>query len=311
MIHHSMARKLAISAAAAACIMAGPALAQDHSTAPRIQSLPTLQNWMSPEIADAWSDGYFGQGATITVIDDFWSPNRFVGNLDGRWRIGTHGAWTQYQASLVAPQARIRIQDFSNNRAVRLSRGFDVINLSYGMFAQDGFDVSAINWGARENSIINHAFNGSALVVKAAGNDGAAVGEGTIFGDKDYLGAALIGAQSAIFVGALDRNGTIDNKASLAWYSNTAGNDPTVQNQFLTVGVESHKTNLAGTSFAAPIIAGYGAIIHSKFDSASPTQVANRLLDTARTDTIRNYDPSLHGRGEASLTRALAPAAIR
>ena len=38
--------------------------------------------------------------------------------------------------------------------------------------------------------------------------------------------------------------------------------------------------------------------------------VANRLLDTARTDTIRNYDPFYHGQGEASLSRALAPDSI-
>jgi len=310
MTYHKFLCRIALTFAAA-CLAAAPALAQEGRGAPRFQSLPTLQNWMSPDIAAAWSDGYFGQGATITVIDDFRSANRFIGNLDGHWRIGTHGAWTQFQASLVAPHARMRMHDFSNPRAVRLTRRFDVINLSYGMFARDGFNVSAINWGARERSIINHAFNGSALVVKAAGNDGAAIGQGTIFGDKDYLGAALIGAQSAIFVGALDRNGSVNNKASLAWYSNTAGHDPTVQRQFLTVGVESGKTNLAGTSFAAPIVAGYGAIVHSKFRAATPTQVANRLLDTARTDTIRNYDPAVHGRGEASLSRALAPASIR
>lgn len=145
---------------------------------------------------------------------------------------------------------------------------------------------------------------------KAAGNDSVAVGSGNGSGNFDYLNAALIGTQSTIFVGALDRNGNTANKASLAWYSNYAGIDATVQNQFLVVGVEGNKTNLYGTSFGAPIISGYASVLGSKFTSASPTHIVDRLLDTARTDTIQGYDARLHGRGEASISRALAPAAI-
>jgi hypothetical protein len=39
--------------------------------------------------------------------------------------------------------------------------------------------------------------------------------------------------------------------------------------------------------------------------------VTNQLLATARTDTLTNYSASRYGRGEASLSRALAPVAIR
>ena len=76
-------------------------------------------------------------------------------------------------------------------------------------------------------------------------------------GNRDYLNAALIGTLSTIFVGALDRNGSLARPASLADYSNFAGSDPIVQNQFLVIGVEGHKTGLYGTSFAAPVISGY------------------------------------------------------
>ncbi|WP_245466973.1 MULTISPECIES: S8 family serine peptidase [unclassified Mesorhizobium] len=76
------------------------------------------------------------------------------------------------------------------------------------------------------------------------------------------------------------------------------------------VGVEGDKTGLYGTSFAAPIISGYAAIIGSKFTKATPVQITNDLLNTARTDTLANYDPSIYGKGEASLSRALAPVAI-
>lgn len=36
-------------------------------------SVPTVRSWMSPEIGDAWREGFRGQGTTITVIDDFRS----------------------------------------------------------------------------------------------------------------------------------------------------------------------------------------------------------------------------------------------
>lgn len=58
-------------------------------------------------------------------------------------------------------------------------------------------------------------------------------------------------------------------------------------------------------------VSGYAAILGSKFTSATPTQITNQLLDTARTDTLVNYNPVTYGRGEASLSRALAPVSIR
>jgi subtilisin family serine protease len=301
-------RKIAALAATLA-LFAGGAPAQELSFG--AMSTPPLQAWMSPEIGEAWAQGYKGRGAMITVIDDFSSRDYLAGRLTGSWVIGTHGVMTYFQSRLVAPEARFRIQDFTNGRSVRLTRNFDVINLSYGMFAETGYDVHNIWWGAREGSVINHARTGNALVVKAAGNDGVAVGTATAYGDQDYLATALIGTRSALLVGALDRNGTVEDPASMAWYSNTAGEDLRVQAQFLTVGVDSAEMGLAGTSLAAPIISGYGAILHSKFRTATPTEIANRLLDTARTDTVTDYDPSVYGRGEASLSRALAPAAIQ
>jgi subtilisin family serine protease len=274
--------------------------------------LPTLQNWMSPEILDAWRSGYFGQGTTITVVDDFKSSNRFGGNLGLGVTQLRHGEWTHLQASMIAPEATMRAHDFGNTRAVSLSSsGLNVLNLSYGMMAQAGYSLSQIRWNSREQSIINYATDGRAVVSKAAGNDAVAVGAANGSGTLDYLNLALIGTQATIFVGALDRNGTPDNKASLAWYSNYAGTNVTVQNQFLAVGVEGQKTGLYGTSFAAPVVSGYAAVLGSKFTSATPTQIVNQLLATARIDTIANYTRDRHGRGEASIANALAPVSIR
>ena len=52
-------------------------------------------------------------------------------------------------------------------------------------------------------------------------------------------------------------------------------------------------------------------MLGSKFTTATPTQITNRLLDTARTDTLAGYTAAKFGKGEASLSRALAPVSIR
>ena len=134
---------------------------------------------------------------------------------------------------------------------------------------------------------------------------------------QDYLNLQLIGAQGAIFVGALDGNGTVEIPASIASYSTIAGSDSAVQVMFLVVGVDSSEMGgLAGTSFAAPIVSGYAGILGDKFydiltnEPPPAALVVDRLLETARTDTIQSYSVSVYGQGEADLSRALAPLSI-
>lgn len=266
--------------------------------------------WMSSDVAAAWAQGYKGQGTTVRIVDQFSGPSNITGNLTGITTRATHGYWVTNEARLIAPAAAVSPIDFSNNSAIRLNRGLNIINASYGMQGAAGYSVDDVNWGAREGSMVSYAKNGQAIVVKSAGNDATSVGGVTARNTQDYLAHALTGAQSAIFVGALTTNGTTAKPATLASYSSKAGDNPDVQKQFVVVGVESSKTRLAGTSFAAPIVTGYAAILGSKFRGATATQVTNQLLDTARTDTIANYNASVHGRGEASLSRALAPKTI-
>ncbi|WP_245488928.1 S8 family serine peptidase [Mesorhizobium sp. M7D.F.Ca.US.004.03.1.1] len=270
----------------------------------------TVQNWMSPDVGAAWRAGYKGKGVTITIVDDFSSTSRFSGNFGVGVQTQRHGEWTREEASMIAPLATIRSKDFSTASSVTLAPGLNVLNLSYGMYAKAGYSANQIGWSAEEASIISYATKGTAVVSKAAGNDSVAVG-GITGGQQDYLDLALIGKTSAIFVGALNANGTTSNPTGMAWYSNTAGSNPLVQSHFLVVGVAGDKTGLYGTSFAAPIISGYAAIVGSKFTKATPTQITNQLLNTARTDTLIGYSPSVYGKGEASLSRALAPVSIK
>jgi subtilisin family serine protease len=266
-------------------------------------------SWMNGEVQEAWADGYRGQGTSITVVDQY-SGSRLNGNLGGVTESRTHGGWTSLQALKVAQGSTVIEMDYDQfaQTSVPVNAGLDVINNSYSLMGAPSTSFNALP--GLEKSIVSHAADGTAVVVKSAGNESFAMGTAESDGRMDVLGKHLVGKDSAIFVGALDKNGTPTDKASLAYYSNFAGSNTNVQSQFLVVGVDSSATGLAGTSFAAPIVSGYAAILGSKFTTATPKQIADQLLNTARSDTIQGYSTSIHGRGEASIKRALAPGSL-
>lgn len=317
---------LAFAAVLGACLLAAPAFADGASSmskgkggGPPIASPPPPcgQNsdgtycWMSPDIGTAWANGWKGAGTAMTFVDDFSSSSTFSGDLGLGTQTQRHGEWTTEQAGLIAPESTIFRDDFSTEFAVVLQPGvLNIVNASYGLVGKSAFYSSSV-WSSypQEQSMIEAAQAGTALISKAAGNDAVAVGTASK-GSLDYLNVGLIGTLTAIFVGALDHNGTPLNPASLASYSNYAGSNVDVQNHFLAVGVEGDKTGLYGTSFAAPVISGYAALLGEKFPTANATLITNQLLDTARTDTLVNYNAATYGRGEASLTNALAPDSI-
>lgn len=304
--------KLSHPAVALCCLIAASsASAQDSPIDVSLEASAVTPSWMSTEVGAAWDKGYKGRGVTITVVDDFSSRSLLTGKLSQNIQQLRHGQWTAMEAKMIAPLAQVVSKDFNSGTTVKLNKGLNVLNLSYGMMAASGYSAQQIGWSAQERSIIAYANNGNAVISKAAGNDGVPVLSSNARGQSDYLNLALKGSQSAVYVGALSSNGTTSAPASMASYSNTAGTDATIQKNFLVVGVAGHQTGLYGTSFAAPVVTGYAAILGSKFKTATPTAITNQLLNTARQDTIRGYDVAVHGRGEASLTRALAPVAIR
>jgi len=269
-------------------------------------------NWQSSDVKAAFNSGYTGQGTRIIVVDEYRATAQQITGrmLAAGLQRQTHGYWTSEEANLTAPGATIVRQQFATGAPISLApTGLNVINASYGMVAAYG--LTNVRLGGTETSMVSYAKNGQAVVVKAAGNDAVNMLTRNVYGQNDYLSVNLKGAKSAIFVGALDKNGSATSKANIASYSNRAGTDAVVQKQFLMAGVAANQTGLAGTSFAAPIVSGYAAILGSKFKTAGATQITNQLLNTARTDTINGYNVAVHGRGEASLTRALAPVAIR
>lgn len=295
--------------------------------------------WMSGDVADAWKGthdtqgiGYDGAGIDITVVDNFSGSglSRIVGNLgDGRQRL-FHGEWTLKEAGMVAKGANMIPFQYGATRTPTIQQS-DVFNLSYGLIGDPYTETlgGVMAAFANEGELIRFADQGLAVVVHAAGNSNVAYGD--VFRDAfnvekvDFLALGLIGkstssAFSGLFVGALDKNGSNADRAALASYSNNAGSNAAVQARFLVVGVRDDLTGLAGTSFAAPIVSGYSAILSDKFGTGNPRLLTNRLLETAiRQDDNGNRtlvdlgspgwdgaDSAEYGRGEASLRRALA-----
>ena len=295
--------------------------------------------WMHDDVIAAHAN-WTGVGSYITVVDDYSSGELITGRLvdgvdtDDEWDILNqhHGDWTSQIAGLVAPGATVTQLGFGSETSVTLHEGgLDVINLSYGLIARAAFAGVFSDWsnlGQPAESVMWAASGDLAFIAKSAGNDGGAAVSEAVKGKIDVFGLQLIGLPSAIFVGALEAN-TETGLESIASYSTIAGSNPDVQAQFLVVGVEGGRSSadelanygsacgsvdngtcLYGTSFAAPIVAGYAAILGQKFPGAAPSQVADQLLTTAREDTILNYDISVHGQGEASLSLALSPTGI-
>jgi Subtilase family len=301
---------------------------ETFATTPSSPYLKGYKTWMSTEVNDAWVGKYKGTGAKIFVVDDHAGRHGFsMGNLnEGLTSVsGSHGYWTALESKLVSPSASIAKVDWnmtikfnksgvwSNNPIKPLSGKLNVINASFGSYISPSSDANNVNFGYVLNEVKRVTNSNSVLLSKAAGNDGVDMGA-TVSnrgGNVDGFAKAVKNSNSVLFVGALDKNGTVDNQASITSYSNRASSDAGFNSKYLMVGVETSKTGLAGTSFAAPIISSYAAIVNSKFKTANPTQVANQLLNTARTDTIKDYNVNVHGRGEASLTRALAPVSLQ
>jgi subtilisin family serine protease len=264
---------------------------------------------MSNEVLTAWQAGYQGQGTRVFVVDDYTSATRLTGNLGQGLISQQHGWWTSSQVKAIAPLATVDTISWANAAPLPIAStpGLKIVNMSYAVYAVPS---SSITWDPLQSSIIKAANAGQIVAVKAAGNDGIAVNATNVSGLKDFMNAALFNAPSLILAGALNANGSPTAQTTRASYSNYAGSDPAAQARFLFVGVPGDATKLYGTSFAAPVISGYASVLGSKFTSGTATQIANQLLATARTDTIKDYSASVYGRGEASLSRALAPASI-
>jgi hypothetical protein len=305
---------------------------------------PTL-NSPSLEVRTAWGDGWTGKGVNILLVDGYTGTGTayehgvttmMITDLIaiGATKFGVDSAW---DSVTLLPTGVVKAG--SSGAAIATLTNMGVVNASFGFnywantldpnLAADvtaAFGLVALAGGA---TTWQHIFNGAsfyplanvadAVIVKSAGNDTtSAANEPFVFA---YANDIVINPRLLV-VGATLADGTALAKTSIAAYSNTAGTNATIANRFLVAnGVSPYSTGDvgingftvaagAGTSYAAPRVAGYVAILRQKFSNLDAVHSASILLDTARYDTLSchpNCDPTIYGKGEASLSRALAP----
>jgi len=188
-----------------------------------------------------------------------------------------------------------------------------------------------------------------AVITFAAGNNGLDTGR---FADAVALATHQSTSPRVLIVGALDgyarttdpqSQTNVRTRARIASYSNRAGRNAEIQRRFLveyggtpygesaflcdaSVPASSGCGNLQlldrgfaarGTSFAAPRVAGFAALVRDKFPNLSGAHTANILLETAttmglacHTGTARkspSCSRSIYGQGRVDIGAALAP----
>ncbi|MEU4392806.1 S8 family serine peptidase [Kribbella sp. NPDC023855] len=165
----------------------------------------------------------------------------------------------------------------------------------------DGKLVMGINWavkvGARvinmslsseqPNSVLHDVIKNAAakgvLVVASAGNTGTA--------EFSHYPAAY---PEVLSVGATDGNGVLTSFSSTGSTVDIAapgfGVTSTAPRALTPAGSSPYFIELAGTSFAAPVVAGVAALVRNKWPALTPAQVIERLKSTARDAGTRGTD---------------------
>ena len=154
-------------------------------------------------------------------------------------------------------------------------------------------------------SAMRDAARAGRIMVIALGNDGH-LGPAGI--PAAYVGDSGI-AGFAIAVGALDPSGNVD-----ASFSNTCNG---VQNYCLFAPGESINTtangggysNVDGTSFAAPYVAGAAAVVWAAFPNKRGNEIVSRLLTTASPLQGSRFSPYF-GHGALDLGAAMNPVGL-
>jgi hypothetical protein len=250
-----------------------------------------------------WSDGFdFGSYNVVKNLNiNFSQPFYGVAKDASIYR----NDFLTYQSNTFGLFSVLKDWGVGTSSSSNLYRNLQVLNMSLG--------------GTSTNTVINQAvysqqltYANSSVVpdivfVKAAGNSACLINQtncdpmnAVLFNSPNYKNKSLL-------VGALNQAGGV-----IASYSNKAG---AYSDIFLVAdgrGLFNSTSNsyVEGTSFAAPRVAGYAAILRHKFPNLNAEKSVSIMLDTARFDTLGcfpNCDPNLYGKGEASLSRALAP----
>lgn len=177
----------------------------------------------------------------------------------------------------VVPDGDERDKDVANAIRYAVDNGADVINMSFGKGHSPRKDAV--------DAAVRHAEANGVLLVHAAGNDAANLGESPSFPSRYYLDGDT--ARTWIEVGASSWRAPAGLAAEFSNY------DPERVDVFApgadilsTVPDDGYKPN-SGTSMAAPVVSGLAALIMSHFPDLTAAQVRTIILDSAVRYTDR------------------------
>ena len=269
----------------------------------------------------AWQQGWTGKNVKVGIADSF--------NSNGR--VDAHGDWVALVQSSVAPEATVEYADvLSTSTLVGLlldvasaydyfeTNGYHIINNSWGIERAQR-DASGAYTGAVHSdfdSLVNSTVqglldtngseSGQGLYIMAGGNGGDYCASRQIencnwiaavtdkLREKGYPAGSRL-----ILVGSLD-----DNSNDLAGYSYFAGD---LKEDFIVAHDDVFSPgDGAGTSFAAPRVAGAAALVKQKFPNLTSEQIKQVILQTADDLGTTGVD-AVFGYGKLNVLNTLSP----
>jgi hypothetical protein len=268
----------------------------------------------------AWQQGWTGKNVRIGITDSF--------NSNGV--VDSHGDWVAIVQSSVAPETTVAMRDvLSSSTLVGL---IGDVNSAYDYFEANGYHIINNSWGIERSvrnssgaytgalhsdfdSLVNEtvsAFDPNSpsgaqgLYILAGGNAGQYCPTrriencNWIAAVTDKLrNSGYAGGTRLIFVGSLE-----DSSNNLADYSYYAGN---LQGDFIVAHDDVFSPgDAAGTSFAAPRVAGVAALVKQKFPNLSSAQIKQVLLQTADDLGATGVD-EVFGHGKINIMNSLSP----
>lgn len=259
-----------------------------------------------------WRLGWTGKDVKVGVVDEFNSNEE----------LDTHGDKVSLVVNSVAPEANLTSYAFDLTQADAetafqnlSSQGVHIVNNSWGAARfshtsgdeDTNFDSNVAQWVSSRYKITGaNSYDENMLFIFSAGNSGTYCPDKRIQECSFY--PAVLHRQRAlgetdqeayIWVGSLTDDGT-----ALADYSHSAGD---MGNDFMVAHDDVLSAgDAAGTSFAAPRVAGAAALIRHKFPGLDGFQLKNLLLTTA-TDIGDPGVDTVYGYGKLNLNNALSP----
>ena len=261
-----------------------------------------------------------GKNVKVGIADSF--------NSNGR--IDAHGDWVALVQSSVAPEATVEYADvLSSPSLVGLVSD---ITWAYDYFETNGYHIINNSWGIERaqrdasgaytgnvysdfDSLVNTTVQGfdtsgtesaQGLYIMAGGNGGVHCGSRQIencnwiaavtdkLRERGYSGGSRV-----IFVGSLE-----DNSNDLAAYSYFAGD---LKEDFIVAHDDIFSPgDGAGTSFAAPRVAGAAALVKQKFPNLTSEQIKQVILQTADDLGATGVD-AVFGYGKLNVLNTLSP----